>query len=254
MILPQHSRPALGVVSCVLFDMDGTLLDSAPGVTRSAAAALAAVGAPVPSERVLRGFVGPPMIQSFRSVAGLDEPTAQLALRRYRAAYAAQGAEQSRPYDGIAGLLQEIQRAGIPMAVATSKVEDQAVRLARRFGLAERFITVCGASDSEGRATKDEVIAEALSRLEALGTDVSKPVMVGDRSYDVAGAASHGIPTIFVSWGYGKVEEASGATAVADSPAALLPLLLANGCGSAGRSGGISRSTARSTSGATPGG
>ena len=150
MILPHQNRPTLKDITCVLFDMDGTLLDSAPGVTASAAEALAAVGASVPSQDELCRFVGPPMIESFRTVAGLDEPTAQRALQHYRKAYADNGAEQSSLYDGIIELLEELQSAGIPMAVATSKVEDQAVRLARRFGIERHFINVCGASDSEG--------------------------------------------------------------------------------------------------------
>lgn len=251
MILPQHDRPTLGVITCVLFDMDGTLLDSAPGVTSSAAEALTAVGAPIPSHEVLRGFVGPPMIESFRSVAGLSEPIAQRALRHYRAAYAERGAEQSCLYEGITEVLAEVQRAAIPMAVATSKVEDQAVRLARRFDLAERFISVCGASDSEGRAAKGEVVAEALLRLEAFGADVSNPVMVGDRSHDIAGAASHGIPTIFVSWGYGDAEETAGAAAVAETPRALLSMLLDAGAGPSGRAQRRSAAASSSTEGTT---
>jgi len=208
--------------------MDGTLLDSAPGVTASAAQALAAVGAPVPPMDELRRFVGPPMIESFRTVSGLDEETAQKALQHYRKAYADHGAEKSRPYDGIIDLLNHLHSAGIPMAVATSKVEDQATRLAQRFGIEGSFINVCGASDSEGRANKADVIAELLLRLQSEGIDISNPAMVGDRSYDVAGAAAHGIPTIFALWGYGEAEEASEAAAVVPSPEALLTLILDN--------------------------
>ncbi|MET3922808.1 phosphoglycolate phosphatase [Arthrobacter sp. UYEF20] len=176
----------------------------------------------------LRRFVGPPMIESFRTVSGLDEETAQKALQHYRKAYADHGAEKSRPYEGIIGLLNHLHSAGIPMAVATSKVEDQATRLAQRFGIEGSFINVCGASDSEGRANKADVIAELLLRLQSEGIDISSPAMVGDRSYDVAGAAAHGIPTIFALWGYGKDEEASEAAAVVPSPEALLTLILDN--------------------------
>lgn len=228
MTLLHQARPSLTGISCILFDMDGTLLDSAPGVTASAAQALAAVGAPVPAMDKLRRFVGPPMIESFRTVSQLDEKTAQKALQHYRKAYADHGAEQSSPYDGIIDVLKHIDSSGIPMAVATSKVEDQAIRLARRFGIEGHFIDVCGASDSEGRASKADVIAELLLRLQSEGVDISSPAMIGDRSYDVAGAAKHGIPTIFALWGYGEAEEASQAAAVASSPAALLPLILNN--------------------------
>jgi phosphoglycolate phosphatase len=248
MILPHPNRPTLKDITCVLFDMDGTLLDSAPGVTSSAAQALAAVGASVPSQDELCRFVGPPMIESFRTVAGLDEPTAQRALQHYRKAYADNGAEQSSLYDGIIELLEDLESAGIPMAVATSKVEDQAVRLARQFGIERHFINVCGASDSEGRATKAEVIAELLLRLDSCGVDISHPAMVGDRSHDVAGAADHDISTIFVPWGYGGAEEASGAAAVAGSPSALLQLILQNSHRPIPSDAGLDRYPAQSSS------
>jgi phosphoglycolate phosphatase len=226
MIILDRTRPSLTDISCILFDMDGTLLDSAPGVTASAALALAAVGAPVPSMDKLRRYVGPPMIESFRTVSRLDEKTAQRALQCYRQEYADHGAEHSSPYDGIMELLEHVHSAGIPMAVATSKVEDQAIRLVRRFGMEGLFVNVCGASDREGRASKADVIAEVLLRLQREGVDVSRPAMVGDRSYDVGGAAQHGIPTIFALWGYGEAGESSQAAAIAASPAALLPLIL----------------------------
>jgi phosphoglycolate phosphatase len=104
------------------------------------------------------------------------------------------------------------------MAVATSKVEDQAVRLASALGIDRHFADICGASDAAGRASKEDVIAESLARLDAQGVDISGAVMVGDRSYDIAGAAAHRIPTIFVSWGYGEPSEARGAAAVAQTP------------------------------------
>ncbi|ALE05622.1 haloacid dehalogenase [Arthrobacter sp. ERGS1:01] len=226
MILPDQSQPTLKDITCIFFDMDGTLLDSAPGVTSSAAQALIAVGAQVPPLDELRRFVGPPMIESFRTVSGLDEPTAKRAIKHYRAAYADHGAEQSSIYAGIIELLDQLKAAGIPMAVATSKVEDQAERLAQRFGITRHFANICGASDNEGRADKKQVIAELLLRLESQGVDVSNPVMIGDREYDVSGAAAHGIPTIFVSWGYGDLGEASHAKAIASSPEALLPMVL----------------------------
>lgn len=226
MILPHHTRPPFGGITCVLFDMDGTLIDSALGVTSSAAQALESVGAPVPSPDELLRFVGPPMVDSFRTVSGLNEATAQKALQHYRKAYADHGAEQSSLYEGVIELLEQLLLAGIPMAVATSKVEDQALRLARRFGIESNFINICGASDVERRATKAEVIGEALLRLASQGIDISNPVMVGDRSYDVAGAAEHGISTLFALWGYGGKEEALQAAAVVTSPAALLPMIL----------------------------
>jgi phosphoglycolate phosphatase len=227
MIRLHLDNQAPAAVSCILFDMDGTLLDSAPGVMDSAARALKAVNAPVPPQRDLLKYVGPPMYESFRQSAGLDTATAQEALRHYRATYAETGAELSSLFDGVSGLLEQLASLQCPMAVATSKVEDQAVRLAGAFGIDRHFADICGASDAAGRASKEDVIAESLGRLKVQGVDISSPVMVGDRRYDVAGAAAHGVPTIFVAWGYGDPSEARGAAAVAETPEVLSLLLRA---------------------------
>lgn len=210
----------------MLLDMDGTLLDSAAGVTASAARALAAVGAAVPPAGDLVRLVGPPMLESFREHLGHDEVLARLALRHYRKAYADHGAHQSVPYTGIRELLEQLHRAGVPMAIATSKAEDQALRMARLFGIDHYFSAVCGASDQEARWSKADVIAEVLDRLRAAKVDVSAPLMVGDRSYDVAGAAVHGIPTVFAGWGYGSAGEEAGAVFVAPFPDGVLPVAL----------------------------
>ncbi|UUL76085.1 HAD hydrolase-like protein [Pseudarthrobacter sp. Fe7] len=130
------------------------------------------------------------------------------------------------PYAGIAELLERLHFAGVPMAVATSKAEDQALRLARRFGMDHYFVGICGASDQEARWSKADVIGELLPRLATAGVDMSRPLMVGDRSYDVAGAASHDIPAAFAGWGYGTAGEEAGAAFVASSLAAVLPAVL----------------------------
>ncbi|TDD31582.1 HAD hydrolase-like protein, partial [Saccharopolyspora elongata] len=160
------------------------------------------------------------------NVLGLDEPTARRALQVYRADYAENGALDSRPYEGIPELLDKLTAAGFPMAVATSKVEDQADRITRHHGLATRLLTVCGTSDAAGRETKQAVIRECLLRLRARGVDVSRPLMIGDRGYDVESAAAEGTPTIHVQWGYGDAADAAGAIASVASPEMLAKMLL----------------------------
>lgn len=212
--------------TCLLLDLDGTLVDSAPGIVASVATALLSVGADVPDASILRTFIGPPVYESFRHVLDLDEPTARRALQVYRTAYAEKGALDSRPYDGIPALLDALAEAGLPMAVATAKVEDQAERITRHHGLSSHLVTVCGTSDAAGRETKRAVIKECLTRLQGRGVDVSQPLMVGDRGYDVDSAAAEGIPAIHVLWGYGEADEAAGAIGSADSPEMLAKMLL----------------------------
>lgn len=212
--------------SCLLLDLDGTLVDSAPGITTSVTAALREINVPVLAVDVLRSFVGPPMRQTFREVVGLDDSAAESAVRSYRRHYAEVGALDSSVYDGVPELLEEVAAAGWPMAVATSKVEDQAVRVAEHYGLAARMVTVCGTSDVEGRSTKRQVIRECLRRMHEQGVDVSRPLMVGDRGYDVLSAAAEGYPAIRVLWGYGTPEESAEALATAESPQHLAGLLL----------------------------
>lgn len=212
--------------TCLLLDLDGTLVDSAPGIATSVVAALRAVGADVPAPPVLRTFIGPPMYESFRHVLGLDELTARRALQVYRVEYAKTGTLESRPYEGIPALLNALAEAGLPMAVATSKVEDQAERIMRHHGLASRLQTVCGTSDAAGRNSKRAVIRECLRRLRARGVDVSDTVMVGDRRYDIDSATAEGILAIHVRWGYGGTDDSIGAVATADSPEVLAKMLL----------------------------
>ncbi|MFJ9564542.1 HAD hydrolase-like protein [Streptomyces fuscichromogenes] len=211
--------------TCVLLDLDGTLVDSAAGVTASAAEALRSVGAPVPDPPTLRTFVGPPMYDTFRDVVGLPEPAARTALAAYRAAYARTGARAATLYAGIPELLDTLVARGLPLGIATSKVQDQAELMARRFGLDSRLSTVCGVCDEAGRTTKRLVIRECVARLRATGADVSRPLMVGDRAYDIESAAAEGIPAVHVRWGYGGPGESAGALASVTGPAELAELL-----------------------------
>ena len=194
--------------TCLLLDLDGTLVDSGPGITASVTAALTEIDVPVPDADALRSFVGPPMRQTFREVVGLDELTAERAVRLYRRHYAEIGALDSSVYDGVPDLLEALSSAGWPMAIATSKVEDQADRIAAHYGLAAQMVTVCGTSDADGRSTKREVIRECLRRMHERGVDVSRPLMVGDRGYDVLSAAAEGIrddPRAVGIWDSGRV-------------------------------------------------
>jgi phosphoglycolate phosphatase len=212
--------------TCVLFDLDGTLTDSAPGITSSLVRMFETLGQPVPSPAQLVEYVGPPLLESLQTIGGMSEAQSREALTVYRADYSEHGAFDSAVYPGIRGVLQRLHAAGIPLSIATSKPEGQAARILEHFDLAQYFDVITGATDDEVRSAKADVVAEALRRLGERGVDLAHTVMVGDRSYDVEGAAAHGLPTIMVEWGYGSPAEAAGAIAVVHSADQLSSLLL----------------------------
>lgn len=198
---------ATALWSAILFDLDGTITDSAPGITASLARTFETLGRPVPDAAELLAYVGPPLLDSFRERAGMSDEQAWEAINAYRADYNG-SAIDTAVYPGVAGLLERIHAAGVPLALATSKPESVAVRILENFGLDRYFTVICGATDDESRSAKADVVAEAIRRLTEQGVDVSRSVMVGDRSYDTVGAAANGIPTILVEWGYGSPAEA----------------------------------------------
>ncbi|MGK9148228.1 HAD hydrolase-like protein [Plantibacter flavus] len=213
--------------SCVLFDLDGTIADSAPGIISRMKKTLATVGAVVPSDESLLAWVGPPILDSFRDFAGMDPLQSQIALTEYRRQVGIEGAEAGTAiFPGVAGLLARISEAGIPLGLATSKPESQANAILDHFNLTQYFTVVTGASEDEVRSSKADVVGEALRRLAAAGADVSRTVLVGDRLHDIEGAAAHGVPTILVEWGYGSPAEAEGALAVVHSVDALSQLII----------------------------
>ena len=188
----------------VIFDLDGTLTDSAQGIVSSFRHALAEIGAVVPDGDLASRIVGPPMHHTLNEM-GLGE-LADVAVAAYRADYTARGWAMNKLFEGIPALLADLQAAGVRLAVATSKAEPTAQRILTHFGLDEHFEVVAGASVDGSRARKADVVAHALAQLHPLPDRV---LMVGDRSHDVEGAAEHGIDTVVVGWGYGR-EDFSG--------------------------------------------
>lgn len=214
-----------GGFSCILFDLDGTIVDSAPGITATLAHTFREMGLPVPSPAELVAYVGPPIMDSFRDLAGFTKEQAHEALRIYRAQYLLEGVYDAKVYPGVPGVLAEIHRRGIPLSLATSKPELPASLILEKVGLLKYFDVITGASEDEVRSAKRDVVEEALKRLRHIGADTSRPVMVGDRIHDVHGAADHEVPTIFVRWGYGSPDEEVGTIGVADDAAELKRLL-----------------------------
>ncbi|WP_423921127.1 HAD hydrolase-like protein [Frigoribacterium sp. 2-23] len=216
--------------TAVLYDLDGTITDSAPGITASLAHTIARLGLPVPSPAELLAWVGPPLQDSFETFLAAQPDPAQIerlgeAMTTYRADYWEKGALDNAVYPGMAELMRAVHEAGIPTSTATSKPETPATKILDAFDLTQYLDVITGASDDEVRSAKADVVAEALRRLEARGVDLSRPVLIGDRHHDIEGAAVHGVPTIAVTWGYGSPAERVGAIAVVDDTTELASLL-----------------------------
>ncbi|HEY8301927.1 MAG TPA: HAD hydrolase-like protein [Jatrophihabitans sp.] len=202
----------------VLFDLDGTVSDSAAGILAALRHAFAANGvAPVdaPTERAL---LGPPFHESLPPIVGAERVPAVIA--SYREHYASTMYETA-PFDGVPAVLEALRTAGRRLAVATSKPEPYAVPIVEHLGLAEAFETIGGDELDGSFGTKALVIARVLQRL---GNPAPQDVvMVGDRLHDVLGAREHGIECIAVRWGYatpGELDDARPARIV-DSPGQL---------------------------------
>lgn len=217
--------PVTGPYSAILFDLDGTIVDSAPGITATLAYTFEQLGLPIPSPAELVAYVGPPILDAFRDLAGFTPSQARHALDIYRPRYLSTGVFDATVYPGVERVLAGIHERGIPLSLATSKPETPARLILEHYGLVRFFDEITGASDDEKRSAKADVVAEALRRLAVSRADLSNPVMVGDRHHDVEGAAQHGVPTLFVTWGYGAPAEQVGAVGVAHDPAELEALL-----------------------------
>ncbi|MGY1621303.1 HAD hydrolase-like protein [Geodermatophilus sp. SYSU D00965] len=207
----------------VLFDLDGTLVDSTPGIWASVRVAAAALGLPEPTPQQLREMVGPPLQDGFALVLGVPPDDVPRAVAAYRAHYAAGALLDVGVHEGVPELLAALRAGGATLAVATSKPETFAVRVLAHTGLLSAFAGVHGATLDGTVRHKDQVVAAALAAHPG-GRD---PVLVGDRAHDVLGAAAHGLPCIGAGWGpapAGELEDA-GAAVVAATPAEVLMAL-----------------------------
>jgi phosphoglycolate phosphatase len=211
------------VTRLVLFDLDGTLVDSTPGIWASVRVAAAGLGLPEPTPEQLTQMVGPPLQDGFALVLGVPPDDVPRAVAAYRAHYSAGALLDVDVYEGIPELLGTLSGDGATLAVATSKPEPFAVRVLDHAGLRRFFASVHGATLDGAVRHKDEVVAAAL----AAHPEGQQPVLVGDRSHDVLGAAAHGLPCIGAGWGpapAGELADAGAAAVVptpADVPAAL---------------------------------
>jgi len=208
--------------------MDGTIVDASEGILRRLGIAMEHFGHPEVTRAELVHWIGPPMFESFQAQLGMSPAEAAEAVSFYRELGKREGyTSGARLFPGVAELIHDLHAAGIPQAIASSKPEVQVLALLEHFHLTPYFTAVVGATpDERTLSAKADIVGEALRRLRAVGAETDRPVLIGDRHHDVEGGATHGVPVIFVRWGFSWPHEADGAQAAVDDVAALRTLLL----------------------------
>lgn len=203
----------------VFLDLDGTLTDPKPGITKSFIYALDKLGLPTPAPNDLEWVIGPALIDSFIQ---LKVPDPQAAIALYRERYTDVGLFENRVYDGIPEVLAGLQDAGYVMNLATAKPHAYARKITAHFGLSQYLTHEFGPELDGTRNNKGELLAYALNKI---GQTADDSVMIGDRHHDIDAARAVGMKSIAVTWGYGSGEELGQADAICDTPAELQAMI-----------------------------
>lgn len=216
----------------ILFDLDGTLTDSAPGIIRCVRYALEKCNKDNYPDHELVPFIGPPLTESFQKICGLTPAETNTALEFYRERFASIGMFENSVYTGVPELLQQLEAAGMQLAVATSKPQVYAEKILEHFSLSASFATVAGPGFNGELPTKADVIAEVLDRLGLTDADKENIVMLGDREHDALGARANGIEMFGAGYGYSAPGElaAAGVRHIASAPLDFADFLLKHQC------------------------
>lgn len=207
----------------LIFDLDGTLTDSKPGILGCLKKAIDARG--IVDYGNLDRFIGPPVEQWAKELLPNGNEEEQTALARdYRACYDREGWSNNSVYPGVREMLGELRQQGFPLYVCTSKQQHFAERILKAFELDGFFAAIFGDKAEYASHSKVDLLARLLSA-HSLGSGPAGAWMIGDRIYDIEAARANGLPCLLVGWGYGTAEEFAQADAVAAVPAGLAGLV-----------------------------
>lgn len=203
-------------VQTIFLDLDGTLIDPKPGITRSIRHALIEMGRDAPGEDALEWCIGPPLWDSFRQL-GVAEAELDRAVALYRERFTDVGLFEATLYEGALDMLAALRGAGVRLWLATSKPHTYARTICAHFGISAFLDGVFGSELDGTRSDKTELLAHALRETATVANDAK---MLGDRKHDMIGASNNGLRSIGALWGYGgRAElEAAGAGQLANAP------------------------------------
>lgn len=208
----------------ILFDLDGTLVDSSLGITRCFEYSFRKMGHTPPPPEELRSRIGPPLFDSFLLFFEGNKERALQGVKFYRERYAVEGWKECTLYPNVTECLQSLVSSGKKLALATSKPQNFAEKILSHFEIIHYFSAVVGSKLDNSFDDKGKIIQKAMDLLDA---EKSRTVMVGDRRQDIVGAAKNGVRSVGIRVGFaekGELEEA-GATYFAEDFRSLKKLL-----------------------------
>lgn len=220
-----------------LFDLDGTITESAPGIIKSVVHGLAAIGIHETDQEKLKTFIGPPLNVQMEKLYGLSDEEITKAIMAFREVYETKGILDCAPYPGIPALLKELHHKGVILGVASSKPEPFVKTILDHFQISSYFTVIHGSRVGDeldqlhkNKDQKAAIIQKAMNEFSEKDPqfEKSRALMIGDTAYDIKGAKDNHLYSIGVSYGYGKEEDLkkAGADEIAHSVSELRAILL----------------------------
>lgn len=203
-------------IKAVLFDLDGTIINSEEGITKCVQYTLRHFGMEEPDLKKLRAFIGPPLEYSFKEIYHFNDEQAMEGVKVYRERFNRDGIFECELYEGVADVIKQLHEAGYVVSLASSKPEVSCKRILEHFSLLPYFDEVVGATLDKRISTKEQVLEELGRRMEGQNISKEEMILIGDTKFDACGAKAFGIQCIGVEYGFGtraELEE-SGAVAI----------------------------------------
>lgn len=195
----------MGIFKYILFDLDGTLINSGKGIIKAVKYALKKYGIDEKNEALLRSFVGPPLNQQFAKCYGFSAEKSLEAVLVFREYYETKGILENEMYEGIDKVLQQLKNQGKYLIIATSKPEKFAHNILAQHDLEKYFDFIGGSLVDGSRVTKVQVLDYVLKTNKI--SDLNEVLMIGDTKFDILGAKHFGLKSLAVTYGYGTKEE-----------------------------------------------
>ena len=211
----------------VIFDFDGTVTDTGEGILKSLQYSFEQMGDSVPDLSDLKKFIGPPIHYSFVTFYGVKEEDVPKYIEKYRERYRKIGIYECCLYDGMLDTLKTLRENGVKLGIASSKPIKLVYDVMEYLRLTEYFDAVVGTQfDDSNHPGKTDLVLQSMEKLG--DKDKKRTLMVGDRFFDIDGAAGAGVDSVGVTYGYGSREEfmEHNATYIVDSPKDILNIVL----------------------------